>query len=125
MNGRRVRAMVRRNALAQVRNPGHWFLLFVLGRYSAGQTSSPTDLLPFLNAHDGQYPWAMCAFGPQENACAITAAGQHSASSSLKAAGNQPCSTCLETLSAFLCPAWNWKQSMSHVSKYWTGKKSF
>lgn len=52
-----------------------WFLLFVLGRYSAGQTSSPTDLLPFLNAHDGQYPWAMCAFGPQENACAITAAG--------------------------------------------------
>lgn len=30
MNGRRVRAMVRRNALAQVRNPGHWFLLLVL-----------------------------------------------------------------------------------------------
>lgn len=52
-----------------------WFLLFVLGRYSAGQTSSPTDLLPFLNKHDGRYPWAMCAFGPQENACAITAAG--------------------------------------------------
>lgn len=52
-----------------------WFLLFVLGRYSAGQTSSPTDLLPFLNRHDGRYPWAMCAFGPRENACAITAAG--------------------------------------------------
>lgn len=51
-----------------------WFLLFVLGRYSAGQTSSPTDLLPFLNADDGAYPWAMCAFGPQENACAIAAA---------------------------------------------------
>ena len=51
-----------------------WFLLFVLGRYSAGQTSSPTDLLPFLAAHDGAYPWAMCAFGPQENACAIAAA---------------------------------------------------
>jgi len=30
VNGRRVRAMVRRNALAQVRNPGHWFLLVVL-----------------------------------------------------------------------------------------------
>lgn len=54
---------------------GPWFLLFVLGRYTANQTSSPTDLLPFLQRHDGQYPWAMCAFGPQENACAITAAG--------------------------------------------------
>ncbi|MDR4126950.1 3-keto-5-aminohexanoate cleavage protein [Yanghanlia caeni] len=54
---------------------GPWFLLFVLGRYTAGQTSSPTDLLPFLQKHDGQYPWAMCAFGPRENACAITAAG--------------------------------------------------
>lgn len=54
---------------------GPWFLLFVLGRYSAGQISSPTDLLPFLQQHDGRYPWAMCAFGPLENACAITAAG--------------------------------------------------
>lgn len=51
-----------------------WFVLFVLGRYSAGQTSSPNDLLPFLAADDGAYPWAMCAFGPQENACAIAAA---------------------------------------------------
>lgn len=52
-----------------------WFLLFVLGRYSAGQTSSPTDLLPFLQAHgDDRTPWAMCAFGAQENACAIAAA---------------------------------------------------
>lgn len=54
---------------------GPWFLLFVLGRYTAGQISHPTDLLPFLTQHDGHYPWAMCAFGPQENACAITAAG--------------------------------------------------
>jgi ABC-2 type transport system permease protein len=30
VNARRVGAMVRRNALAQVRNPGHWFLLLVL-----------------------------------------------------------------------------------------------
>lgn len=52
-----------------------WFLLFVLGRYTAGQTSSPSDLLPFLHKDDGRYPWAMCAFGPRENACAITAAG--------------------------------------------------
>lgn len=53
---------------------GKWFLLFVLGRYSAGQTSSPTDLLPFLQAHDFAYPWAMCAFGAQEHACATAAA---------------------------------------------------
>lgn len=51
-----------------------WFLLFVLGRYTAGQTSSPTDLVPFLSAHDGRHPWAMCAFGAQEHACAIAAA---------------------------------------------------
>ncbi len=50
-----------------------WFLLFVLGRYSAGQTSSPRDLLPFLGAHDGGEPWAVCAFGATENTC-ITAA---------------------------------------------------
>ncbi|ODS62594.1 MAG: class III aminotransferase [Acidovorax sp. SCN 65-108] len=50
-----------------------WFLLFVLGRYSAGQTSSPRDLLPFLAAHEGAEPWAVCAFGAAENTC-ITAA---------------------------------------------------
>ncbi|PJI96051.1 uncharacterized protein (DUF849 family) [Acidovorax sp. 69] len=50
-----------------------WFLLFVLGRYSAGQTSSPRDLLPFLVAHEGPEPWAVCAFGATENTC-ITAA---------------------------------------------------
>ena len=53
---------------------GKWFILFVLGRYTAGQTSSPTDLLPFLSRHDGAHPWAMCAFGAQEHACAIAAA---------------------------------------------------
>lgn len=53
---------------------GKWFVLFVLGRYTADQTSSPTDLLPFLALHDGAYPWAMCAFGAQEHACAIAAA---------------------------------------------------
>jgi uncharacterized protein (DUF849 family) len=50
-----------------------WFLLFVLGRYSAGQISSPRDLLPFLAAHEGPEPWAVCAFGAAENTC-ITAA---------------------------------------------------
>ena len=31
-----------------------WFLLFVLGRYSVGQVSSPLDLLPFVAAHRGR-----------------------------------------------------------------------
>ena len=48
---------------------GAWSVLFVLGRYSAGQTSSAQDLLPFLAASDHALPWAVCAFGPEENAC--------------------------------------------------------
>lgn len=53
---------------------GRDFVLFVLGRYAAGQASEPADLLPFLAAHDGTTPWAVCAFGPREAACALTAA---------------------------------------------------
>jgi 3-keto-5-aminohexanoate cleavage enzyme len=50
-------------------------VLYVLGRYSAGQTSSPTDLLPFLApgmpcfAH-----WSVCAFGAHELACVTAGA---------------------------------------------------
>ena len=51
-----------------------WFLLFVLGRYSAGQTSSPTDLVPFVHAHTGGEPWSVCAFGSTEHACVSAAA---------------------------------------------------
>jgi uncharacterized protein (DUF849 family) len=57
---------------------GHW-VLFVLGRYSAGQTSSPADLLPFLAAwqalglDQSGIQWAVCAFGSQEAACATAA----------------------------------------------------
>lgn len=49
----------------------------MLGRYSAGQTSSPADLLPYLQAWQeggGRQPWAMCAFGAQEHRCAMAAA---------------------------------------------------
>ncbi|KDB66466.1 PF05853 family protein, partial [Bordetella bronchiseptica B20-10725633] len=53
---------------------GAWSVLFVLGRYSAGQVSSPRDLLPFLEVYDGSLPWAVCAFGREENACVATAA---------------------------------------------------
>jgi 3-keto-5-aminohexanoate cleavage enzyme len=48
--------------------------LFVLGRYTPGQQSSPSDLLPFLNVWDLDMPWALCAFGRREAACAIAAA---------------------------------------------------
>ena len=51
-----------------------WFLLFVLGRYTTGQTSNPRDLLAFLSAHSGPEPWAVCAFGATEHRCVSAAA---------------------------------------------------
>lgn len=51
-----------------------WFLLFVLGRYTAGQTSSPLDLVPFVHTQTGAEPWAVCAFGATEHACVTAAA---------------------------------------------------
>lgn len=51
------------------------FVLYVLGRYSAGQVSSPADLLPFLEGGGGlDVDWSICAFGQRECACALTAA---------------------------------------------------
>ncbi|RZT43188.1 BKACE family enzyme [Cupriavidus agavae] len=56
----------------------HW-VLFVLGRYSAGQKSAPADLLPFLAAWQetglasAGIEWAVCAFGKQEADCAAAA----------------------------------------------------
>lgn len=49
-------------------------VLFVLGRYTAGQQSDPRDLLPFLNAWARGLPWAVCAFGRREAACMAAAA---------------------------------------------------
>jgi len=59
--------------------PGRHFVLFVLGRYSPGQVSEPSDLIPFLNANTLMHPWAVCAFGAREAACAAaaTALGGH------------------------------------------------
>ena len=56
------------------------FLLFVLGRYTTDQQSEPEDLKPFLDAlGERDVPWAMCAFGRRELACAeaAVAAGGH------------------------------------------------
>ncbi|MEQ8354391.1 MAG: 3-keto-5-aminohexanoate cleavage protein [Kiloniellaceae bacterium] len=59
--------------------PGPACLLFVLGRYTAGQRSEPGDLLPYLAAIEdwpeaAKLPWAICAFGPKETACVTAAA---------------------------------------------------
>ncbi|HEX2529801.1 MAG TPA: 3-keto-5-aminohexanoate cleavage protein [Geminicoccus sp.] len=49
-------------------------VLYVLGRYTVGQRSTPMDLLPFLMAAPEEWRWMMCAFGAQERDCALTAA---------------------------------------------------
>ena len=49
-------------------------VLFVLGRYSEGQISSPADLTPLLNAMPTHNQWMVCAFGPREHECLIEAA---------------------------------------------------
>ncbi len=52
----------------------HW-VLFVIGRYSAGQQSDPEQLKPFLTASKGiSVPWAVCAFGKTELDCVLAAA---------------------------------------------------
>jgi uncharacterized protein (DUF849 family) len=51
-------------------------LIFVLGRYSAGQESDARDLAPFLDRlHTREAPadWAACAFGRAETACLLAA----------------------------------------------------
>ena len=67
---------LRRRGVIPEGKPG---LLFVLGRYTAGQQSEPAGLLPFfeaqLNAGTRDLPWMVCAFGQREDACALVAAG--------------------------------------------------
>ena len=55
-------------------------LLFVLGRYTTGQVSSPNDLLPFMAAKQQledslklKADWACCAFGADETNCLLKA----------------------------------------------------
>ncbi|WP_246248928.1 3-keto-5-aminohexanoate cleavage protein [Chelativorans alearense] len=50
-------------------------VLYVLGRYTAGQRSAPADLLPFLAPEAPRFGHFMvCAFGAREAACVTTAA---------------------------------------------------
>jgi len=53
-------------------------LLFVLGRYSADQQSTPADLEPFLETlakrrRSLALDWAVCAFGRRETECLVSA----------------------------------------------------
>ena len=51
-------------------------LIFVLGRYSAGQQSDARDLVPLLDrlaTRDSPADWAACAFGRTEIACLLAA----------------------------------------------------
>lgn len=59
---------------------GPVFVMYVLGRYTAGQTSEPLDVAPFLAAAERDWHWCVCAFGAQEGLVALTAAvlGGHS-----------------------------------------------
>lgn len=67
----RLNALIRRGLVPWEDPP----VLFVLGRYTAGQTSSPADLLPFLDsALRRPSHWMTCAFGRFETACATAAA---------------------------------------------------
>jgi uncharacterized protein (DUF849 family) len=53
----------------------HLPVLFVLGRYTTGQTSAPSDLLPFLDSTAPVFEhWSLCAFGAQETACVTAGA---------------------------------------------------
>jgi uncharacterized protein (DUF849 family) len=70
-DARRLADMMRRG-MVPFESPA---VLYVLGRYTACQTSRPRDLLPFLADDVPQFRhWMMCAFGRHEAACATAAA---------------------------------------------------
>ncbi|MDB5617359.1 3-keto-5-aminohexanoate cleavage protein [Tardiphaga sp.] len=66
--------------LAEFRKRGlipfaHLPVLYVLGRYTVGQTSAPADLLPFIDSTAPSFEhWSLCAFGAQETACVTAGA---------------------------------------------------
>jgi 3-keto-5-aminohexanoate cleavage enzyme len=53
-------------------------VLYVLGRYTPGQKSQPSDLLPFLAPGMPRFAhWSVCAFGSREAECVVTAGLLH------------------------------------------------
>jgi 3-keto-5-aminohexanoate cleavage enzyme len=63
---------LRRRGVIPQRRP---FALFLLGHYARPAELRPRDVLPYLKAHDADCPWAICAVGPNERACVLTAVG--------------------------------------------------
>ncbi len=51
-------------------------MIFVLGRYTAGQVSEPAALDAFLRHDPAPGHWSLCAFGPAEHDCLIYAAAR-------------------------------------------------
>jgi uncharacterized protein (DUF849 family) len=51
-------------------------MIFVLGRYAAGQMSAPADLEPFMQAVPDGAVWMACAFGQTEHQCLAEAERQ-------------------------------------------------
>lgn len=50
-------------------------VLYVLGRYTVGQTSQPNELLPYIAADMPLFTnWSVCAFGRHEAACVTAGA---------------------------------------------------
>lgn len=48
-------------------------VLYVLGRYTTGQQSDPSDLIPFISEGTPRFThWMVCAFGARETACVTT-----------------------------------------------------
>lgn len=67
----RLAAMIERGLIPWNDPP----VLFVLGRYTVGQTSAPADLLPFLAPDMPRFTdWSVCAFGRHEAACVAAGA---------------------------------------------------
>ena len=55
--------------------PGRSCAIFVLGRYTSNQQSSPEDLEPFLDVGvPDDMDWFVCAFGSREQDCPLAAA---------------------------------------------------
>lgn len=49
-------------------------VLLVLGAYVQARDGQPAELLPLLGALESDWGWSVCAFGPGETACLVTAA---------------------------------------------------
>lgn len=67
-------ALLAQRQMQGIIRPDQNDVIFVLGRYSANQTSDPRDLQPFLTAAHGRANWMVCAFGSQEHRCLKDAA---------------------------------------------------